>query len=134
MISTSHTPFVVVVDDDPSVRRSLRRLVGSIGYEVESFSSGDAFLAEGIGGTADCLVFDIHMPGMDGFGLLKEIRASGIETAVVFISAHADTQTRARAISNGAVALLAKPFRFDDLSEVLSRGIKETLAARENKE
>ncbi len=104
---------ISIVDDDESVRRALRRLLKSAGYEVRAFASARDFLENGA--EDNCLlILDIQMPGMDGFELHEALTASGRKLPVIFISAHESHLKKATAERIGAVAFLQKPF--DDMS------------------
>jgi FixJ family two-component response regulator len=106
----AETPkLVCIVDDDPSVRRALGRLIRSFGFEVELLASGRECLDEPYIDRAACLILDVSMPGMDGFDLYASLQASGRNVPTVFISAHDDEGYRERARSAGAIAYLDKP-------------------------
>jgi FixJ family two-component response regulator len=114
---------VCVIDDDVSLLRALRRLLGAGGYQVKTFSSAEDFLECSSPGTPVCLVLDVHLGGLSGFELHERLVAAGRRIPVVFITAHDDTATRDRAHRAGAVEYLRKPF--DD--ESLLAGIKRAL-------
>ena len=103
-------PVISIVDDDPSVRRALRRLLQGVGYGVEAFASADEFLASAPIGRIACLVLDIRLDGMTGLDLQE--RLAGLKSAIpiVFITAHDDAVTRLRVQQTGAAAYLPKPF------------------------
>lgn len=105
---------VGVVDDDPSLLRALKRLLVAGGFTVKVFSSAEEFLESAHGRNANCLVLDVHLGGLSGFELNDRLIAAGTRIPVVFITAHDDPITRARARQLGAVAYLPKPF--DDAS------------------
>ncbi len=107
-------PTIGIVDDDPSVRRSLTNLFSSLGWPVEAFTTGEEFLASDFT-TLNCIVLDVELPGMSGLDLLAHLARSGSSIGVVMVTAHADQQTRRRATDLGATAFLAKPFRSDEL-------------------
>ena len=132
MILTSSypVPLIAVVDDDISIRRSVSRLIRAFGYDVESHESAEAYLVAERSPAPDCLILDVHMPGLSGLELHQQLRETGDQTAVVFITAHADSSTRERALEGGAIALLAKPFSDEVLQASVARGIEETLAQR----
>jgi FixJ family two-component response regulator len=104
-------PFVVVVDDDESVSRAIRRLLRSIGVRADTFSSGNEFL-EALSSLPsyhpDCVILDVQMPGLNGLEVQQRLAGSGIP--VVFITAHDDIAVRERALANGAIGYLRKPF------------------------
>jgi FixJ family two-component response regulator len=101
--------LICIVDDDPSVRRALGRMVTSFGYGVQLLGSGRECLDGPHIDRAACLILDVSMPGMDGFELCALLQASGRSVPTVFISAHDDEGYRAKARSVGAVAYLDKP-------------------------
>lgn len=120
---TSLAPVVCVVDDDESIRRALRRLIGSLGMRVETFATPEEFLARVLDGRISCLLLDVHLPGMDGFELCERTLKAGLDSPVIFITAQPDHRTRQRARDIDAVAYLEKPF--DD--ETLSAALEEAL-------
>jgi FixJ family two-component response regulator len=102
--------LISIVDDDLSVRRSLRRLVQGAGYAVEAYASAPEFLDSRPSGRIACLVLDIHLDGMSGLDLHARLAAAGVAIPTIFITANDDAPTRERARHAGAVAYLAKPF------------------------
>jgi FixJ family two-component response regulator len=121
MIQTA--TVISVVDDDPSVRRALKRLLTSTGFEVMTFASAREFLFSGRHKEPGCLVLDIHLGGMNGFDLQADLAASGSTLPIIFITAHDDPQTRERAMRSGAVAYLRKPFDDEALLEAILAAI-----------
>jgi FixJ family two-component response regulator len=103
-------PLVAIVDDDPSVRKALGRLLTAASFEVDCFASAQDFLAASPARAPACLILDIHLGGMSGFELQEHLVASGAGVPVVFITAHDDATTRARACQAGAAGYLRKPF------------------------
>jgi FixJ family two-component response regulator len=105
------TRLISIVDDDYSVRRALSRLVQFAGFSAETFGSAEDFLRSAALGSTACLVLDIHLSGrMDGFDLQERLTADQVTIPIIFITAHDDTATRARAERSGAAAYLLKPF------------------------
>src|SRR6266481_3642952 len=101
---------ICVIDDDESVREALRSLLKSVEFEAEVFASAEDFLgSDHLPGTS-CLILDVRMPGMSGFELHEQLIADEEEVPIIFISAHADEEARARALRSGAVDFLLKPF------------------------
>ena len=98
-----------IVDDDASVLRALTRLLGGAGFAVKTFGSADEFLGQEHPETIDCLVLDIHMPGLSGFDLQERLVEARIPIPIIFITAHDDAVTRERARKGGG-AYLPKPF------------------------
>ena len=116
------SPLVYVIDDDPSLLRALRRLLGAGGFRVCTFSSAEEFL-ESARSTPACLVLDVHLGGLSGLDLHERLLASGRRIPVVFITAHDDAVARERAHRAGAIDYLRKPFN----DETLIAGIKRAL-------
>jgi FixJ family two-component response regulator len=100
---------VYVIDDDESVRRALQRLLRSAGFDVKTFSSGEEFLQSGNLDERACIVLDIRMPGLTGFGLQEKLASMKIRIPVITVSAFDDAETRERARRLGAVAFFRKP-------------------------
>jgi FixJ family two-component response regulator len=121
--SVTKAPVIAIVDDDPSVRRALHRLVRSAGYTVQAFASAQEFLDSLPGGRAACVVLDIHLEGMSGFDLQARLVADEVEIPVIFISAHDDAPTRERIGRSGAPAHLWKPVDGDALLGAIRRVI-----------
>jgi FixJ family two-component response regulator len=107
--------IVMIVDDDNSIRKSVRRLMKSYGIAVETFASAEEFLGSDRLDKTSCLILDVHMPGISGLELQKRLIASGNAIPVIFITAFADDGARAKAMKAGAVGYLAKPFDDDEL-------------------
>ena len=104
------------------MRKSLSRLVRSFGDGAESYDSAESYLSAAPDHAPDCLLLDVHMPGLSGFELQSQLRSHGDETPVVFITAHATDANRDTALEGGAIALLAKPFGGVELKSSLERG------------
>ncbi len=122
-----------VVDDDQSMRRSLRRLLTSAGYTAETFSSAEDYLAREIFQGALCLLLDVRMPGLTGPALQEALEERGACEQIVFISGHGDVPTATRAMKKGAVDFLTKPFDGEELIQAVKRALgrsKERLRNR----
>jgi FixJ family two-component response regulator len=115
------TPVISIVDDDLSVRRALRRLVGSAGYLVETFASAHEFLSSTPSARTACLVLDIYLEGMNGFELQEQLTADRVAIPVIFITAHDDAATRERIRRSGAAGYLGKPFDGHALLDAIRR-------------
>lgn len=110
-VTNSAKSVVLVVDDDPSVLRALRRLISGAGFDVRVFDRPSKVLKDGhLPKTDACLVVDVHLPEMSGVELCEALGACGYRLPVVLITAHPDDGTRALALSAHPVALLIKPF------------------------
>jgi FixJ family two-component response regulator len=122
---TELAPTVFVVDDDASVRRSLSRLLKSAGYQVELFGSAVEFLESGrLQQSPACLVLDLRMPGLTGMDLQARLRELNSSLSIIFITGHGDIPTSVRAMKEGAVDFLPKPFDDTQLLEAVIRAIE----------
>jgi RNA polymerase sigma factor (sigma-70 family) len=127
----SGAPVVFVVDDDRSVRSSLKFLISSVGLEVESFDSADSFLKRKLPEVPSCLVLDVRLPGLSGLDFQRELAARNIRTPIVFITGHGDIPMTVRAMKAGAVEFLTKPFRDQDLLDAVRIALDRDRARRE---
>jgi FixJ family two-component response regulator len=115
---------IAVIDDDQSFRVALVESLSSLGYGADGYASAEGYIAL-IGSKAfDCVVTDIHMPGMSGLELMKRLAAEGSTTPVVLITARSDTNLEAKAAAAGAACLLRKPFEINDLIECIEGAVK----------
>ena len=114
-MTTDAKPVVIVVDDDPSILRALRRLISGAGFDVRVFDCPSELLKDDLPKTDACLVVDVHLPEMSGVELCETLGASGCRLPVVLITADAGDGTRTLALSTHPVALLIKPFRRAEL-------------------
>jgi FixJ family two-component response regulator len=101
---------VAVVEDDPSMRKSIERLLSAHGYQTHGYASAETFLESDFAGTIGCLVLDIHLANMSGIQLRRWLRDSGSSLPVIFITAVDDEVLEAEAHAAGCVAYLHKPF------------------------
>jgi FixJ family two-component response regulator len=119
MAERTATQIVVAVDDNYRVRESLESLIESAGYEPVVFSSAEEFLQSGTLTATICVITDVRMPGMDGFELQRRIRLEHPDLPIIFISAHNRAEIRQKALAEGAVDFLYKPFNAAELLEVI---------------
>jgi len=117
-------PLITVVDDDESVRESLPDLLREFGFEAQTFSSAEEFLASKSVADTSCLVLDLAMPGMTGPDLQRELTLRDQKVPIVFITAHRDAAVRLRLIAQGAVDCLFKPFEPTDLLNALNTALR----------
>ena len=126
------TPIISVVDDDDSLRRSLRNLLGSVGFHAETFPTAEAFLRSMHHEQTACLVLDLRMPGMNGLDLLRHLAATGSRIPAIILTAHGDDVAREQSLQAGAVAFLRKPFDgpalLDAVATALHQGPRRQLA------
>jgi FixJ family two-component response regulator len=120
-------PHVAIVDDEEPVRKALKRLLVASGFEVESYASGKEFLATKHQ-RADCVVLDLHMPGMSGLEVLEELRATHRELPALIITAYDTAEARAQCLAAGASAYLRKPLE----ERVLLNSISASMAHARN--
>ena len=120
-------PLISVVDDDESVRESLPDLLREFGFEAQTFSSAEEFLASRSVDETKCLVLDVAMPGMTGPDLQRELTLRNQEVPIVFITGHRDSAARLRLIAQGAVECLFKPFEPNDLLQALNTALRVSL-------
>src|SRR6516165_3437643 len=116
-------PEVILVEDDPSVLRALRRLLEVSGFKVRAFARPSALQAAGIPDPNACLIFDVHLPEMTGADLYRALAASGCRSPLVLITGRVDETTRAMTKRVGAAAVLIKPFSRDSLLTAIHRGL-----------
>jgi FixJ family two-component response regulator len=124
---------VFVVDDDPIVCTSMKRLIHILGLEVQTFSSAKDFLRAKRPDGPGCLVLDVRMPDLSGLDLQRELAEANVDLPIVFVTGHADVPMSVRAMKAGAVEFLTKPFREQDLLEAIQHGIVQHRAAREQR-
>src|SRR6516225_9210968 len=98
MARMSNHSLISVVDDDTSVRESLQGLIRSVSFAVEAFASAEEFLNSGCLRHTRCLILDVHMPGMSGIELQRQLAASHCEIPVIFITAHGNGAARSQAL------------------------------------
>jgi len=106
---------IYVVEDDPSVRKGVGRLLKSAGYSAEMFATAEEFLERGVSSGPGCLVLDVQLPKLNGLDLQRALLGTARLLPIIFISGHSDIPTSVRAMKNGAVDFLPKPFKAQDL-------------------
>jgi len=119
----SSTAMVFVIDDDESVRKSLKRLLDAADYKTEVFKSASEFLSRSAYAGPSCVVVDVRMPGLNGIDFQKALIEQGREEQLVFITAHGDIPMCARAMKAGAIDFLPKPFKPNQLLESVQRAL-----------
>jgi len=128
---TEPATAVLVVDDDPSVRRAIKRLVESVGLQAEMFGSAHEFLQAKRPDVPSCLVLDIRLPGTSGLDFQQELAEANIPVPIIFITAHGDVPMTVRAMKAGAVEFLTKPFRDQDLLDAIQIALERDRARRQ---
>jgi len=122
---------VFVVDDDPSVRSSLKFLLSSVGLQVESFESAETFLQRKPPDAPSCLVLDVRLRGLSGLDFQRELAARNIRIPIVFVTGHGDIPMSVRAMKAGAIEFLTKPYRDQDLLDAVRVALERDRARRE---
>ena len=130
-MSVGDVPTVFIIDDDASVRESIQDLVESVSLHAESFATAQGFLSGERRDGPSCLVLDVRLPGTSGLDLQQELSRAGVRIPIIFITGHADIPMTVRAMKSGAVEFLTKPFRDQDLLDVIHRALKRDRAIRE---
>ena len=115
--------LVMVVDDDDSFRSSTERLLRSTGLQVQGFSSATSFLKAERPDVPACVVLDVRMPGLNGFDLQADMARAGFEIPLIFVTGHGDIRMAVKAIKEGAVEFLTKPFRDQDLLDAIGEAL-----------
>lgn len=114
---------VILVEDDASVLRALRRLLEFSGFKVRAFGRPSALQAAGLPDSDACLIFDVHLPEMTGVKLYQALAASGCRLPLILITAHIDDATRAMTEQVNAAAVLIKPFSRESLLTAIRQGL-----------
>ena len=119
--------MISIIDDDDSVRESLRRLMRSVGFAVNVFASAEEFLDSDRLRNTDCLILDVRLPGMSGLELQRHLATSHSEIPIIFITSYEDDEVRARALNAGAVAYFLKPFNDENLLDAIDAALKSKI-------
>jgi FixJ family two-component response regulator len=130
---TEAEPIVIIVDDDPSVRRSTERLVRSGGLNVRTFASAGEFLVHPRPEGPACLVLDVRMPGLSGMDLQRELIQAGVHIPIIFVTGHGDIPMTVQAMKAGAVEFLTKPFRSRSLLDAVRAAIERDRVAQKER-
>jgi FixJ family two-component response regulator len=122
--------MVFVIDDDESIRVSLKSLIRSVGLSVRTFASADEFLQSERPDVPACLILDVRMPGLSGLDLQRDLSETNIHLPIIFITGHGDIPMSVRAMKAGAVEFLTKPFRDQDLLDAIQQALERDRRAR----
>jgi len=123
--------IIAVVDDDPSVREGLRRLIRSVGWQAEIFASAQEFLARPRTEAPSCLLLDLQLPGLSGLDLQKQMAEARLEIPVVFLTGHGTIPASVQAMKAGAVEFLTKPVDEEDLLKAIQEAIERDRRTRQ---
>jgi RNA polymerase sigma factor (sigma-70 family) len=127
----SSASVVFVIDDDPSVRSSLKFLIGTVGLQVESFDSAESFLQRKPLERPSCLVLDVRLRGLSGLDFQRELAVRNIRIPIIFITGHGDIPMSVHAMKEGAIEFLTKPFRDQDLLDAIRIALERDRGRRE---
>jgi FixJ family two-component response regulator len=119
-------PLIAIVDDDDALRNSLDNLLRSVGFRVHGFASAEAFLQAQPAPETACLLLDVRLPGMNGLALQRQLVAAHGSLPIIFVTAYADDDVRARALAAGAVAFLSKPCREEELLQAIEAALTQS--------
>ncbi len=123
--------IIAIVDDDPSVRKGLERLIRSVGWKSETFASAQEFLARPPAEAPSCLVLDLQLPGLSGLDLQKRMAEVGLETPIVFLTGHGNIPASVQAMKAGAIEFLTKPVDEDGLIKAIQEAIERDRRTRQ---
>ena len=123
--------IIFVVDDDPSVRCAIERLIGTVGLQVQLFGSAQEFLANKLPNVPSCLVLDVRLPGSSGLALQRQLVEANVQIPIIFITAHSDVPMTVRAMKAGAVEFLPKPFHDQDLLDAIHLALEKDRGRRQ---
>ncbi|MGN6621848.1 MAG: response regulator FixJ [Sphingomonas sp.] len=128
----AENPFIYLVDDDDSVRRSIGFMLKTSGFSVRAYPSGIDFLKDAKALDPGCILLDIRMPDMDGLEVQRELAARGIAMPVIVLTGHGDVATAVEAMKNGASDFIEKPFEKAVLLEAIERASERLARAEES--
>ena len=123
-IALSKFPLVAIIDDDESVRVTTDSLVRSLGYITHTYASAAEFLESNGLSDLSCVIADVQMPGMSGVELQAHLRTQGYRVPFIFFTAFPDEKIRARALADGAICYLTKPFDWESFVEGLQAALR----------
>jgi len=130
-MSSSGSPTVFVVDDDPLVRAAIQGMLRSVGLRSETFAAAQEFLGGKRTDGPSCLVLDVSLPGISGLDFQHELAAAGVRIPIIFITGHGDIPMSVKAMKSGAVEFLPKPFRDEDLLDAIYQALDRDRAIRQ---
>ncbi|MGB9432083.1 MAG: response regulator [Candidatus Acidiferrum sp.] len=116
--------IVFIIDDDPDIRASMRRLLKTVGLHAELFATAQDFLQQKMPKGPSCVVLDMRLPGMSGLEVQRTLIETGMNIPIIFITAHGDIPMTVKAMKSGAVEFLTKPFRDQDLLDAIEQALQ----------
>lgn len=130
---TEDAPIVFIVDDDASVRRSIQDLLSSVALRSEPFATPQEFLDTKRADCPSCLVLDVRLPGMSGLDCQRRLAEAGVTIPIIFITGHGDVPVTVRAMKSGAVEVLTKPVRAQELLDAVQQALDRDRKLREKR-
>jgi FixJ family two-component response regulator len=131
LMSSPTERTVFIIDDDPDIRASMRRLLKTVGLHAELFATAQDFLQRTMPKGPSCLVLDMRLPGMSGLDVQRNLIEAGANIPIIFITAHGDIPMTVKAMKSGAVEFLTKPFRDQDLLDAIEQAFQRDQVARQ---
>jgi FixJ family two-component response regulator len=131
-LADGEKPIVYIVDDDASLRDALGRLFRSVGLQVQLFGSGPELLQNKLAEAASCPVLDIRLPGVSGLDFQSELAKANIHIPIIFMTGHGDIPMSVRAMKAGAIDFLTKPFRDQDMLDVVALALNRDRKRRKH--
>lgn len=125
------TATVFVIDDDPSIRRSIQGLLRSVGLRSEAIGSAQEFMARRAADGPSCLVLDVRLPGLSGLDFQRQLADAGVQIPIIFITGYGDIPMTVRAMKSGAVEFLTKPFHDQDLLDAVQQALERDRTRRQ---
>lgn len=132
-MTTGEKPTIFVIDDNISIRKSLSRLLNSMGFAVETFASAGEFMERDNFDGTGCIVLDVQMPGLSGLDLQKALAGIDYSMPIIFITGHGDIPTSVQAMKRGAVDFLTKPFDDKDMLEAVKAALEKDREIRQGR-
>jgi FixJ family two-component response regulator len=123
-VTPAENATVFLIDDDARMRAATERLLKSVGLHVESFATPKDFLTRKLPDGPSCLVLDVRLPGMSGLDVQRKLTEAGVQIPVIFITGHGDIPMTVKAMKSGALEFLTKPFRDQDLVDVIHQALQ----------
>ena len=117
---------IAVIDDDQSVRKALERLLRALNWDVDTFASGRDFLNSLAAQVPDCIVLDLHMPGMNGLDVQQQLARSDLQLPIIVITGNDEPYSRVQCLSAGAAAYLRKPLDDEALLDAIHRAVHKS--------
>ena len=122
---------IAIVDDHPSVRKGLQRLIRSAGWKAETFVSAQEFLARSRAESPNCVLLDLQLPGLSGLDLQKRMAEVGLEIRIVFLTGHGNIPASVQAMKAGAVQVLTKPVDEQELLQAIEEAVERDRRTRQ---